>query len=90
MLIKKYQLYRANVFRDQQNPQELIYIVAYNWPSVFSQLYERLGDNIVINSIERLADENINLFIDEGYILDNYSQEPPTVITDIARFGNNY
>ena len=90
MLLEKYQLYRAHIYRDDENTREVVYIVSTDWFQLFNILYERLGNGIKVHAVELVANEEIDFFIDNNYVLNRSNDIDTVSITGISKFANNY
>ena len=90
LLLENYQLYRAHIYRDNDNSREVVYVVSSDWFELFNILYERLGNKIKINAVELVANENIDFFVDNNYVLNRSNDIEAVSITGISKFANNY
>lgn len=84
MNLTQFQLYRFDL-TDNEGSELRIYVVASNWPRAFNTVYEKFGDEININLVEKLANENIGLFVSDEYSI---SRQP--IDTTILKGMNIY
>ena len=86
MIKKSFSLFRFNYLPEGQKNYQTVYIIADDWEMAFRLMYVTYGDNIVINTGERLATEGIDLLIDEIDYIESHKSYNSIVIDDISRY----
>lgn len=86
MIKKSFTLFRFNYLPENQKSYQTVYIIAEDWEMAFRLMYVNYGDNIKINTGERLATEGLDLLIDEIDYIESHKSYNSTVIDGISRY----